>query len=872
MNKFRAKTRPTGRWLLVGVLMAGAGVSLLSSCSGYDLDEETPSWLGKSIYTYLNEQGNYTNTVKLIDDLSYTSVMNRTGSKTLFVADDEAFNRFFASNTWGVTSYKGLTTPMKKLLLNGAMVNNSYQTSTLSSTEGPTEGDCMRRATSMSAYDSVPFMMPDEMPSTKYWSNYKNGKYSYTLNGKTGILCLKDATTPPMIHFLEKQLTHNKITNEDYNFLFNNTVTRKSGDASVNGVQIATANVKCLNGFVHKMAEVVKPLDNMAEIIRTTPEMSQYSSLLERYSAPYYNATATSEYNRIYGTSVDSVFQKRYFSSRSQGGQELSLDPTGAPVVGELKFDPGWNQYFTLGNTSITNAVAMEENMGVMLVPTNDALTDYWNNGGGKVLKNYYGSWEKVPDNVLSKFINNNMLNSFLVSVPSKFNTVLNDASLEMGLSTDYIKKVYLGCNGAVYLTNRVFSPTAYASVSFPALINQSMNIIYWGIEQLEFYAYLNSMDSYYSFFIPTNEAMKNYIDPVSYGQTQTKLFRFRYDASAKAVANRVRAGIYAYDLNTGTVGDSIGDATATQIQDRLEDILDYHTIVGNVEDGNTYYRTKGNGTIKIDPSVTGKAGSMTVQGGLQIENGSKLTVNEIYDESKEGNGKSYILNDQPMLTSRKTVYDQLSSNSNFSEFFSLLNGSGFFETIHSKVYACGGTNISLFNTYHYTVYVPTNESLRALIDGGYLPTWEDVQAAHDSGDGTLEDSLTAVIDKFLRYHIQDNSLYIGSGSSEGNYETATVNPETERFFKIHAAVSNQGITLTDNLGLPHKVLMTDGNYNLMAREYQYDNKDASKSTQIETSSWAVVHLIDSPLLYSKTEFGKVYTGPSASKKYSKKH
>jgi hypothetical protein len=566
------------------------------------------------------------------------------------------------------------------------------------------------------------------------------------------------------------------------------------------------------------------------------------------------------------------VFQKRYFSSRSQGGKELSLDPTGAPVIGMLKYDPGWNQYFTLGNTTLTDQVAMEENMGVMLVPTNDALNDYWNTGGGKVLKNYYGSWDKVPDNVLAKFINNNMLNSFNVSVPSKFSTVLNDASLEMGLSKDNVKKVYLGCNGAVYLTNRVYSPTAYASVSFPALINQTMNIIYWGIEQLEFYAYLNSMDSYYSFFIPTNNAMLSYIDPVSYGQTQTKMYRFRYDASAKAVANRVRAGIYKYDLTTGEVGDSIGDASASQILNRMEDILDYHTVVGNVEDGNVYYRTKGNGTIKIDPSVTGKAGSMTVQGGLQIENGNKITINEIYDESKEGNGKSYILDDQPLLTSRKTVYDQLSGNSNFSEFFNLLNGSGFFETVHSKVYACGGTNISLFNTYHYTVYVPTNESIKALIDGGYLPTWEQVQAAHDSDNSDLEDSLTAVIDKFLRYHIQDNSLYIGSGSSEGNYETATVNPETERFFKIHAAVTNEGITLTDNIGLKHKVLTTDGNYNLMAREYQYDNKDAAKASNLETTSWAVVHQIDSPLLYSTTEFGKVYTGPSASKKYSKKH
>lgn len=55
-----------------------------------------------------------------------------------------------------------------------------------------------------------------------------------------------------------------------------------------------------------------------------------------------------------------------------------------------------------------------------MLVPSDEALNRYWNEGAGKVLKDYYGSWENVPDKVISKMINVNMLNSFTNSVPSK--------------------------------------------------------------------------------------------------------------------------------------------------------------------------------------------------------------------------------------------------------------------------------------------------------------------------------------------------------------------------------------------------------------------------------------------------------------------
>lgn len=113
------------QWLLTSVMLL-AGIFSLIACSGYDLDEKDPSWLGASIYDYLNEQGTYTNTVRIINDLGYKDVLAKTGSKTLFVADDSAFNRFFSNNTWGVKRYEDLTTSMKKMLLFGSMIDLLY--------------------------------------------------------------------------------------------------------------------------------------------------------------------------------------------------------------------------------------------------------------------------------------------------------------------------------------------------------------------------------------------------------------------------------------------------------------------------------------------------------------------------------------------------------------------------------------------------------------------------------------------------------------------------------------------------------------------------------------------------------------------------
>ena len=147
------------------------------------------------------------------------------------------------------------------------------------------------------------------------------------------------------------------------------------------------------------------------------------------------------------------------------------------------------------------------------------------------------------------------------------------------------------------------------------------MKILYWGIEQLQYNVYLNSLNSYYSFFIPTNKALLEYIDPCSYGKSQTQMFKFHYDASKVNVEDRVWASIWNYDTATQTVGDSIGMADYYQVRNRLKDILDTHIVIGNVEDGKTYYRTKGGTEIRVTNASAGAAG-MTVEGSYQTNEG----------------------------------------------------------------------------------------------------------------------------------------------------------------------------------------------------------------------------------------------------------
>ena len=839
-KRFQARHR---KLVTAGAWLVGA-VGLLCSCEQYDLDERTPEGWGSSIYNWLEEQGSFTNTVRMIDDLGYHEVLAKTGSKTLFVADDAAYERFFRNNTWGVGSYARLSNSQKKMLLFGSMMDNSLQLGSLPSVEGtpPREGEAMRRFASSTPFDSVTVLRPDQMHDNPYGRRHRESGLP--------MVCMTDNSTVPLVQFIEKQLVNKRITNDDYDFIYNHTTHRQSGDASINGVQVAEPNIKCSNGFIHRMEEVITTLPNMAALMAQRPDASLFNRLMERFCAPYpVEQATTTQYNYLYDAHVDTVYQKRFFSEKSQDGQTLNQTPDRGPVNGLLKFDPGWNAYYSGLNDQEGN-IAMQRDMAVIMVPSNKAMEEYWNEGAGKVLRDYYGSWDNVPDDVISKLLNNNMLSSFVGSVPSKFQSILNDANDPMGVTIDAIDSVWLGCNGAIYLTNRVYSPTAYVSVSFPALINETMRILYWGIEQLQYNVYLNSLNSYYSFFIPTNQALLQYVDPCSYGKNQTQLMRFHYDATKVNLEERVWASLWNYDPVTGELGDSISEVRDYNIiRNRLKDILDTHIVIGNVEDGHKYYRTKGGTELRVNNVQLGAAG-MTVEGSRQTNETSPVAVSYIYDQTLGGNGKSYILDSEPIMGTRQTVRDVLAQHDEFSKFLELMDGSGLFELIHNKRNATAGQNISVFNTYHYSIYVPTNESIEALQQAGKLPTWEQVDAYEMAGNLTKKSQDSLKIVNFLKYHIQDNALFIGAEVESGDFETSVIDPSTERFYRVNAKLTDDGIQLIDHAGNQRHVLTDNPSlFNLMAREFQFNTSDASKASSIETSSSAVIHRINAPLV-----------------------
>ena len=906
------------------------GVTGLQSCKDEDHEVLTgqPSFLGNSIYERLQEDGHYKITLKLIDEMAEISgndekeVMSKTGSRTLFVTSDEDYQKWFEEKGF-TNGYDDLSNAMKLRLMNSAIVENAYLIELLSNQSGTpvTVGKTMRRTTRASLYDSVVVMKPEEMPvvspSTKSW-DYVRGR-------QNGIKLLVDATTPPMIHFLPNFMKNNNITAEDLEVLTNGKSTSIE-DSWVNGMRVVPNvddngniveghDIVCKNGYIHKVEGIMESAPNMHQIIHSHPELSRWASLLDRFTAPYFYELKTFYDNAGNVISQDSVFELRYFASKGRTGTNNStpgdqnVEPEKVDASKLLKFDPAWNQY----RAGSTGRTTIGPDAAVMIVPTNQMLDSWWE-ADGKPLQDKYHEWDSIPDDVVAKLINVNMLENFTEAVPSKFDGIVDDAKMELGIKPENVVASYMGCNGVVYVVNRTFSPRAYSSVTFPALIHKDlMETINWAFEDnegtnaLSFGPYLNSMESVYSLFIPSNTAMLQYIDPATFGETSQILYEFYYDTEEASIAARrwevqwVDDGAGGFWNKTRAIG-KVTPSSSSVVRNRLEDMLNMIIVVGDVDgwksgEHYSYYRTKGGSLLKVENAGTD---NMTVSGGYQLERNSPIAISSeyTYDMSATGNGKSYMI-DKPIMGATKSVYQLLSDTPEMSTFLSLLIGNdadsvdnNLLLTTKNNSYCPnqnGNYNMRLFEKFNYTVYVPENDKIQKLIDDGYLPTWEDYEDQTDSlwkekiallprYSMLQEDSIEHYaaqfarqaramirnrIINFVRYHIQDNALAIdgqpvlydkdGNPLDNGKYETAMLNKQTRRFFSLDVTVGKTAMTIKDQVhSQPRNVVTSGGLYNLMCREYWFSGK-SGVAREINSVSDAVVHLIDDVLLFDNS-------------------
>ena len=873
MEKHMKKLPDRLLYWLIGLVTAA---SLLVSCKDvYLYDNQEPSWLGQSIYDELKQDGNFKYITSIIDSVKYQDVLSRTGSKTIFVANDDAFNRFFSEgNAWGVTSFDQLTLSQKKLILNFSMINNAYLIETLSNyyaapPAGLQEGKALRRKSAVNILDSVAFEKGNMLPTGSAWDSRRD----------KGIWLLKDNTEWTMVHFLKKQLDFNSISDEDFKIMTG--INRSGNDAFIFSDKVIERDKACKNGYINVLENVLIPPTNMAQYIRNNQKLSTFSSLLDRFCAPYYDATATLNYKKLEGRLLlDSIFTMHYYTDAGRGGMQRYPTNILIPTTYFLPFDPGWNSYVSPNAT-------MQSDMAVMFAPTNEALDAYFDlnsSGSGRALKERYNTWENVPTNILAKLVKRHMRTSLLNSIPSVFNKMVDAQSSKLNVKkTDIIDSMsYVGINGLVYVTKAIYPPDDFVSVYGPVLFSRRTEVCNWAIDKYLYALYLNSMVNSYAFLAPTDKALQSYIDPLTYGTSKPTTIKFWYDYPAKTV----KASIFAYDQSKPYGrGDSITLITnADFIKSRLVRILDQSIVVNDFKDTvqnafkDGYYVTKDGNILKATNTndIEGHYSSTLVnfQGGENILKDTRVYLADsgLYHQE---NGTTYFVDQLPQ-TPFRSVYNVLKNNDAFREFFNICadfpNNNVF---VQKTNYYGIDFNIKFFNTFRYTVYVPTNEAIQEAYSNGTLIPWSVINAQTNQA---RKDSMINVMERFVRYHFQDNSVFIHPDQPvDGLYQSATIKNDNKstywdtyknKFYRLGVKSENGTLKLTtekyatvDGQSVPEtaEVVTSGGNYNIMTRDYVFslDPKTLTSLTttlysgsSITTSSTAVIHQINKVLRF----------------------
>lgn len=910
---------------------------LFMSCQD-DLLTGMPSWLGSSIYDELAQRGNYKTTLRLIDDpvINQHEVLAKTGSKTLFVADDDAYTRFFQNNSWGVRKYEDLSDAQKLMLFKSSMVNSAYLIELLSnmpasgSGNTPSSGACMRRVSSVNVYDSVQSIPLAQLPTGDGWKALRE---EYAGQPDAKVLFMRDNSEAPMIHFLPAFMAQNQITNNDVIKLLNlPDGENNQRKAFINGKEVVEtvkdnvenksgADITCQNGYIHVVSDVMEPLTNMAEKISEDSDLSIMNSMLQRYAVPVYSEANTNEYCRIHDLdpAKNKVYVWRYmnygFDVNNPG--EHSLPSTMGHLNSELlPFDPGWNSYFW-GNTK-----DLGEDMAVIIAPTDEAFHAFENTAAGSsIMKNFENDWNKVPDRIVVELLQNFMKESLVATVPSKFGSVTNTAKQHMGLTADNIATSYLCNNGVVYKYKDVPVPPEYKSVSYPVLLEDTMSIMRWALEQLQYSVYLNSMESRFTFVIPTDSALKFYIDPVDYQKDTKTVTSFYYLSRDPENNNQPNVRCRRYELKDDFTkgepidtdwGVEVGQYGVTErdyILNRLKDIIENSIVIdekgANVRGKNGYYMTKSGGVMHIADGNNG----VVLQGPFQIEQNKELKLRTgerdgLFDMTAgglEGNGVSFILDLQdggkgePLMPASKSVPTLLkdlsdAGNEEYTEFYNiainsricsdrydLISGESNYRTLTN-----GPTLGGAMENFNYTVYVPSSESIKKLYEKGLLPRPDSVLNFSKENQGVLDqsvidfkvDSMQTILDDFVRYHIQTVAIYPdGSPIAPVNYETVLRVGDRFATIQVSRDGSDGTLSITGNLGNePIKdkegnqlyTCKSDGKAKF-AREYRFrrGNNGAlgllNNASMIYSSSYVAVYAIDNPLLYG--EMAEKYYG-----------
>ncbi|MBN2215661.1 MAG: fasciclin domain-containing protein [Bacteroidales bacterium] len=466
------------------VLFTGILV-LFASCNDFYENEkfQRPDWLAGKLYTQIKEQSDLSTFARCIELTGYDTIINASGSYTVFAPDNEAFALYFQSNP----DYQSVEEiPMEELarIVKYHIVQNPWSREQLKSLDVYGWIDTLDINNDEPRGYKRETLLRDK--DQKYGVKYDENK----------IFCIVDTsetnwhrrqTTDSRKYapiFYQEYLDIYDLGSDDFEFYFNRPF-ENSNDIYYLGGRLRQEDIFAENGFIYIIDRLIEPLKNAFQILSTEAGNYSYSDFLDlinKFPQFTYNQDKTFDQpGAELGYEVDSLFDITY--------PALAFD-----ICNEKTQPPS-------GTFGLPSNVTIRYHHG-LIAPTNEALDEFASEylAGGYQWSGLEGAPYHIKRMIVNTYMSTNAI------YPTDFKQGFYNGELDIvRLDEETIVQKQYGSNCTFIGVNKAIVPRAFKSVSGPIYLTKGYSIAMFAIEHAELLSALKKEDKNYLLFIESD-------------------------------------------------------------------------------------------------------------------------------------------------------------------------------------------------------------------------------------------------------------------------------------------------------------------------------------------------------------------------------
>lgn len=444
---------------------------------------ERPQWLEGKLYTQLLTIPEIDSFIVCVERTGYDTLINSSGSYTVFAPDNEAFGRYLQahsySSVWDI--------PMSELLdiVKVHIIQNPWSKSQLQTLD--VTGWINKRDPN----NDEPWGYKRETllkdPNRKYWVNIVLNNATIvdsTQGSSTRMVYSSSRKYLPL--FFDEYMNIAEVTSNDYAFYFDRPY--EPGNIYFSKAKLDQEDFFAENGFIYRIDEVVESLRNVEQLLENSPGGYQYSTYL----------------NTLY---LFPIFYENLEETFKQPGAELGLE---VPTLYDLDYPRlvfDIHEELT-GRTTIDVRNTIRYHNG-MMAPTNEAMNDLINN---VITDNsgypHWANYENVPENV-KQIVANAHMSENPVYESDMLKGFLNGEQDSVFIDPSDVVEKHYGSNATFVGLKKAVVPRAFTSVAGPVYLRPGYLTYMRAIEFSKILPAIKRPNAQYSFFVVPDEVIQ---------------------------------------------------------------------------------------------------------------------------------------------------------------------------------------------------------------------------------------------------------------------------------------------------------------------------------------------------------------------------